>query len=504
VALLYEDSEWDFDKLRRVTDAVEEIAVGEMGLDVYPNRIEVITSEQMLDAYSAHGLPLMYPHWSFGKRFAAHERSYSAGYSALAYEIVLNTNPCIVYIMEENTMTMQTLVIAHAAFGHNHFFKNNSYFRQWTNAEGIMDYLAFARKFVLDCQEKHGLSAVERILDAAHALSGQGIDRYTRRKVRKGEMEKKKEDRKRHEEETWNLLWTTLPRKEETPPDEMERRLREAKSSLNLPDENLLYFVEKNGPKLEGWERELIRIVRKIAQYFYPQMMDKVANEGCATFAHLEILRKMNDRGQISDGHFMEAIASHCSVITQPNFDDPRHSGWNPYALGFAIMNDVKRMCLDPTREDKDWFPSFAGNGDPYGTLRGIWADYRDDGLIRQCLSPKVIRDFRMFQIRDDAAEETYLVKEIHDEEGYRNLRNALADSYDPTNDDPVVNVTDLDLMGSRRLELTHTVNRGRRLNPGQGKKVMEALHLLWGYPVTMIEKDAITDKEIGRISAGF
>ena len=117
------------------------IAVDELGLDVYPVQIEVITSEQMLDAYASVGLPLMYRHWSFGKRFAYHETLYRKGLQGLAYEIVINSNPCICYIMEENSMTMQTLVIAHAAFGHNHFFKNNYLFRQWTDAGGILDYL---------------------------------------------------------------------------------------------------------------------------------------------------------------------------------------------------------------------------------------------------------------------------------------------------------------------------------------------------------------------------
>ena len=108
--LLFEGPEWDFDKLRRVYDAIEEIALDEMGLDVYPNQIEVITSEQMLDAYASIGLPLMYRHWSFGKRFAREETLYRQGLQGLAYEIVINSSPCISYIMEENSMTMQTLV----------------------------------------------------------------------------------------------------------------------------------------------------------------------------------------------------------------------------------------------------------------------------------------------------------------------------------------------------------------------------------------------------------
>ena len=122
-----------------------EIALGELGLDIYPNQIEVITAEQMLDAYSSIGMPLMYRHWSFGKRFARDEAYYKRGMRTLAYELVINSDPCINYIMEENSMTMQALVLAHAAYGHNHFFKNNYQFQLWTQPDHIIDYLEFAK-----------------------------------------------------------------------------------------------------------------------------------------------------------------------------------------------------------------------------------------------------------------------------------------------------------------------------------------------------------------------
>ena len=154
----------------------------ELGLDIYPNQIEVITAEQMLDAYSSVGMPLFYKHWSFGKHFAHQEAFYRKGLMGLAYEIVINSSPCISYLMEENTATMQTLVIAHAAFGHNHFFKNNYLFKQWTDADGILDYLDFAKGYVAQCEERHGRLAVEQTLDAAHALMSHGIDRYPGKK----------------------------------------------------------------------------------------------------------------------------------------------------------------------------------------------------------------------------------------------------------------------------------------------------------------------------------
>jgi len=43
---LYEGADWEFGTIQRVHDAVAEIAHGELGLDTYPNQIEVINSEQ--------------------------------------------------------------------------------------------------------------------------------------------------------------------------------------------------------------------------------------------------------------------------------------------------------------------------------------------------------------------------------------------------------------------------------------------------------------------------
>ncbi|HUG62735.1 MAG TPA: SpoVR family protein, partial [Methylomirabilota bacterium] len=168
--LLFTGADWTFDTLARINDAVERVAVDELGLDTYPSRIEVITSEQMLDAYASIGMPLFYRHWSFGKHFVQNESAYRKGWQGLAYEIVINSDPCLVYIMEENTATTQAIVIAHAAYGHNHFFKNNYVFKQWTDAAGILDYLGFAKRYIEDCEARHGVEKVERFLDAAHAL----------------------------------------------------------------------------------------------------------------------------------------------------------------------------------------------------------------------------------------------------------------------------------------------------------------------------------------------
>ena len=288
---LFTGPNWDFAALRQTYDAIEQIALDELGLDVYPIQIEVITSEQMLDAYASVGLPLMYRHWSFGKRFAFHETLYRRGLQGLAYEIVINSNPCICYIMEENSMTMQTLVMAHAAFGHNHFFKNNYLFRQWTDANGILDYLSFrprlCRQMRGAARRRGGRTRARRRARAegprrqplrpphqAQPRRGTAPGRGTAG-ARRGDLQRSVAHRARRREGQGGSR--TRPR----------RGCRRSSGELGLPEENLLYFIEKRAPRLEDWQRELVRIVRLIAQYFYPQKQTQMMNEGCATFVPL-------------------------------------------------------------------------------------------------------------------------------------------------------------------------------------------------------------------------
>jgi spore cortex formation protein SpoVR/YcgB (stage V sporulation) len=498
---LFTGVDWNFDLIKRVDEEISKIALGEMGLNIYPNQIEVITSEQMLDAYASTGMPLFYRHWSFGKHFARNEAMYRKGYQGLAYEIVINSNPCIVYIMEENSATMQTLVLAHAAYGHNHFFKNNYVFKQWTDADGILDYLEFARDYIAKCEDRYGQVEVERVLDAAHALQSHGVHRFPRKRMPDLRSEQKREeDRRRHGEQLFNDLWRTVPTgsKKKKGPDDAERR----KAILGLPEENLLYFLEKTAPRLQGWQREILRIVRQINQYFYPQRQTKVMNEGCATFTHHRILTRLHEKGLISDGAYLEFLHSHTSVVLQPSFDDRRYSGINPYALGFAMMSDIERICVNPTAEDREWLPDIAGNGDAYGTLRDIWANYRDESFISQFLSPACIRQFGLFRVVDDEDADEMEVAAIHDERGYRKIRRALSKHYDIAYRDADIQVVDVDLAGDRRLMLQHRVLDGIVLEDKDTQLVLQHMADLWGYDVRLIEVEDGDDTPLAEYNA--
>jgi spore cortex formation protein SpoVR/YcgB (stage V sporulation) len=485
---LFDGSEWTFDLLDNVYDAIEEIATEDLGLDTYPNQVEIISAEQMLDAHSSVGMPLMYLHWSFGKRFVQEEKLYRKGFTGLAYEIVINSNPCISYNMEQNSMPIQTLVIAHAAFGHNHFFKNNYLFQQWTDADGILDYIEYSKKFIAKCEEEHGIDAVEGILDAAHALMDHGVSRYARpSQLTEREREKRNRERADYEARTFNDLWRTLPAsKADEDTEENDEALAARVREMRLPEENLVYFIETYSPILEPWQRELLAIVQYISQYFYPQKQTKVMNEGCATFVHHYIVNALFDKGLLTEGAMLEILHSHSSVVNQADYDDPRYGGINPYALGFNMMRDIKRICTEPRPEDTEWFPEIAGCGDWRGVLKDAWANYRDESFIRQFLSPRLIRSMRLFTLCDNAEDRHFTVEAIHNERGYRKIRETVARSYDIGVAEPVIQITDADLRGDRTLHLEHNVRDRIPLAEKSREEVLKHIRRLWGYEVSL------------------
>lgn len=479
--LLFESNEWTFDALKRAEDACAEIAFDELKLDIYPNQIEIISSDQMLDAYSSHGLPVMYNHWSFGKHYLQQAYSYRKGLQGLAYEIVINSSPCISYLMEENSMTMQTLVIAHAAFGHNHFFKNNHMFRQWTDAEGILDYLVFARNYINKCEQKYGAKAVEEVIDACHALMDYGVDRYKR----PGKLSKQKEQlaqqqREKDVQTQANDLWRTLPKKKRLDID-----LSEGQSFPAEPQENILYFIEKHSPSLQSWEREIVRIVRKMAQYFYPQRQTKVMNEGWASFCHYFIMNRLWEKGQISDGSYMEFAHSHSGVLTQLPFNHKYYSGFNPYALGFDIYTDIKRICENPTKEDEEYFPHLVGQNWLDTCLNAV-VDYRDESFIAQFLSPTVMRKWGLFEITNKEDDAHVTISSIQNEKGYNAVRQTLSQQYSLSNMQPNIQVTDANFRGDRSLTLQFTSSNNRRLDHRVGP-VLDQVRRLWGYDVKLL-----------------
>lgn len=483
---MFSKPDWDIETLEAADEVIDRIAKEHFNLTIYPNQFEIVSAEQLLDVYSSIGLPTNYPHWKFGKDFMQNQSKYKRGQMGLSYELVINSDPCISYNLEDNTLCMMMLVMAHAAQGHNSFFKNNYMFKQWTDAGGIIDYMVFARNYILKCEEKYGPDEVEWFLDACHTIQRYGVDKY----IHPPNMTSKKEQKRfkealKWDDENYNDIWKTLPQKLVTEQSSGKR----STNKIIEPQENILYFIEKNAPTLPQWKRELIRIVRKVAQYFYPQAQTKVINEGWATFSHYNIINKMYDEGYLSDGFMLEFYKSHSGVIYQPPYNSEYFSGLNPYTLGFNIFMDIKRICEDPTEEDKEWFPGLIGK-DWLEECTFAMENFRDDSFIQQYLSPKVMRDMQLFTIMDDEEVNSYEITSIHNNTGYLKVREALSKQYNRGFHTPNIQVTDVDTYGDRTLTLTHFINNDRVLKLDVEKEVLEYIEELWGFDVVLNEQD--------------
>ena len=309
---------WTFSDIEAYLEVMAE-AADEFKLITRTNQIEIVSAEQMLDADAFTGLPVCYHHWRFGKHFSQWYHSYNKGQMSLSYEMVINSDPVISYFMEENNLVTQALVAAHACFGHNAFFKNNFLFKEWTQPDAIVDYALFARDYVKSCEDKYGHDKVEETLDAAHALEQHGVDKYHRPSPLSAAAEKAMQQHRM--EEAYKGIyefWNTIPG---VGPHGKRQQEEQEKKFPEQPQENILYFLEKNSPILEDWQREIVRIVRKFAQYFYPQMMTKLMNEGYATFWHYKIIYKLFDLGYVTDGFMQSFLSLHTNVARQPDWD---------------------------------------------------------------------------------------------------------------------------------------------------------------------------------------
>lgn len=479
VTPLDDSPDWTFELLAQYQTEIARVAEYYQ-LDTYVNQIEVITAEQMMDAYAGVGMPIGYNHWTFGKKFIQTEQNYKRGQMGLAYEIVINSSPCISYLMEENTMPMQALVMAHACYGHNSFFKGNYLFQSWTDASSIIDYLLFAKNYIAKCENTYGIDEVEATLDACHALMNHGVDRYKRpQKISLDEELKRQTEREEYLQSQVNTLWRTVP----------DKNKKEKKYKFpSEPQENILYFIEKNAPLLKPWQREIVRIVRKISQYFYPQKQTQVMNEGWACFWHYTILNHLYDEGLVTDKFMLEFLHSHTNVVAQQDYNSPYYSGINPYALGFNMFIDIRRICEHPTEEDKAYFPEIAGSN-WLDTLHFAMKNFKDESFISQYLSPKLIRDFKLFHIHDDEKNNYVEIGAIHNEQGYKKIREKLAEQYNLSNLEVNIQIVNANIEGDRSLTLRYIPHNNIQLGDSK-TEVLKHLHYLWQFNVEIVQEN--------------
>ncbi|MFA7275228.1 MAG: SpoVR family protein [Pseudobdellovibrionaceae bacterium] len=469
------------------------IAKDMMGLDVYSPRIEIIRADQMLDMYTTVGLPHSYRHWSFGKARIREEKKFDQN-KHLAYEIVINSDPCIAYCMDTNSPVMQMLVISHACYGHNAVFKNNYLFQEFTNADTIIGHIKSMRDFIEECEEKYGWKTVSDFLDFCHAMDTidvpdtKKVKRLTSKQLKAREIERR------------NAI-------SEAPTDlfnskaEEEGKTDKKRAFAFSGEKNILMYMAEHDERFSGWQRNIMKMRSELSQYFKPQRMTQLLNEGFATYVHNKIMTEMYDMGLMDYGMFMEFKNSNDGVTYQPSAvrkvkgPDGKEveklvgASMNPYALGYAIYCDIERICNNPTEEDRRWFKNFAGSGDWLAMTKHAMENSSDETFVAQYLSPTVMRKFAMFSLEGMEDNDYYEITAIHNEDGFRQIRDQLAENYRYSGRVPDVsihNYQDFD----RCLILRHRIQDGKLLDEQETTMVLQHMHKQRGYPVVIESVD--------------
>jgi stage V sporulation protein R len=414
---------WD-EKIIRVAE--------DLGLDWHPIDYEIIDYQEMLGAMAYVGLPTHYRHWSYGKEYERTHTLYNMGQTGLPYEMIINSNPSIAYLMRENALHTHVLTMAHCV-GHSDFFKNNRMFAD-TNPNHIIDKFRAAAKYVRKLIEDPsiGIERVENILDASHSVKYQ-VPRSPGIKYKTHEQILQLEKRKMGDDSDYKPNLGKLPLE---------------------PEYNVLKFIAEHSKHLEEWERNLILIVEESSKYFIPQALTKVMNEGWACTMHYKILNELN----LPDKLYLPFIKLHNQVVR------PHLGQINPYHLGFKLFEKIiDKSGLEEAK-----------------IVREV---HNDISFLRFYLDAEFMEEQNFFSYSFKKDKKSITIDEISDAGGWEAVRDHMIQNVG-LNRLPVVYVDEIEK--NNTLSLVHE-HDGRDLDLNYARKVYDHIKTLWGDEVKLI-----------------
>jgi stage V sporulation protein R len=426
-------SDWTVADLQKWDKKVCRVAEG-FGLDWHPIDYEIIDYQEMLGAMAYTGIPTHYRHWSYGKQYERTHTLYNMGQTGLPYEMIINSNPSIAYLMRENPLHIHILTMAHCV-GHSDFFKQNRMFAH-TDPENIIGSFKAAAKYIRQLIEDPsiGIEKVERILDAAHAIKYQ-IPRYA------GIKYKSREE------------WIGIERlKQQNDPEYMV----DLKRYPHEPEYNLLLFIADNSRNLEEWEKNLLLIVEENSNYFIPQALTKIMNEGWACTIHQKITNELN----LPDSLYLPFIKLHNQVVR------PHLGTINPYHLGFELFKKII--------EEKGFDEAML-----------IRETHNDITFLRAYLDQEFLMNQNLFSYSFKTKYKSSTIDDISDKSGWKRIRDDLILNIG-LNRVPIVFVMEMDK--NHKLTLVHE-HDGRDLEVPYAQKVFNYIKELWGDELILISQ---------------
>lgn len=464
-------------ELEQAVEQIWEIATTRFGLDPFPVRFEIVPASVMYEVGS-YALPGRYSHWTFGKAYHRMKMMYDFGLSKI-YEVVINSNPSYAFLLETNSPTQNKLVIAHV-LGHIDFFKNNVYFSK-TNRRMVDEAALHARRMG-DYEFKYGRKVVEEFLDAVLSIEEHIDPNFFIRKPHE-DPDKEEEKKPRRREGRYDDLLSAEERAEQNEGTNDPADERKHKQRLAVPEKDLVYFLMKNSPSLEPWQRDIMAMLHEEMEYFIPQLQTKIMNEGWASIWHSRIMREMD----LPTNEHLEFAELHAGVVS------PHKGQLNPYYLGYKIFEDIEKRWDNPTKEEREKFGRRGDEGrDKMFEVREL---DNDISFLRNYLTEELCEELDLFvyQLVD---EEDWTVTE----KKWERVRDQLVANM--TNFGfPYIEVVDGDYDGNRELYLMHRYE-GVELDMKYARRTLEHVHKLWGRDVhleTQVDEEPLVMHYDGR-----
>lgn len=430
---------YNLDTLQEWDEKISKIGKS-YGLDWHEISYETIDYFEMIGAMAYHGLPSTYSHWSFGKSFERTHQMYNMGQEGLPYELIINSNPSIAYLMRENPLPLQILIMAHCV-GHSDFFKNNRMFKN-TRPDTVIQRFRSAKKRIQSYIEDPtiGIEEVEKVIDACHAVQFQ----TTKHGLRRRKQEEIKEEK---------LL--LLKKARENNDNDTRKKIEKELEIFPLePDYDLLGFISDNA-KLPDWKKDIIDVIRDEGQYFWPQIQTKVMNEGWASFLHYTISHELD----LPSDYHLPIIKSHNQVVR------PHVGAINPYHLGFHLFQHIHKK---------------------HGIEECLIAREacHDSSFIRQYLDEELCSELNLFSYSKHKYNGIF-IDEVSDKDGWEIVRNDLSKSVGGGSI-PIVYVEEV--KNGRQLIIRHE-HDGRDLDLEHARNVVSHIKSLWGNEVKLLAK---------------
>ncbi len=425
-----------------------EAAATAAGLSFFEVVFEMLDAADVNAVAAYGGFPTRYPSWRFGMEYERLAKGHEWGLSKI-YELVVNHDPTIAYLVRSNSLMEQKLVMAHV-FGHADFFRHNAWFAP--TERHMLDRFEEHTRRVQEYVERHGQDRVERFLDVALSLEPLMDPHGPQRRFRAAQSRAQRGG--------------APPGSSQVERSRASLRLVMGGSASapgpagpELPTFDLLTFLAEHA-ELEDWERDVLGIVAAEAEYFLPQRLTKIINEGWASFWHSRLLTG----GLLDPSELVEFADCHSSAT------QAAPGQLNPYKLGIELFRHAERLGLDLFR------------------LRAV---HNDVSFIDEVMDEEFIERSALFVSEQHRTGEGARIGTRDHVAVKQELLRSLAWGGQPR-----IELVEVAGGGSRELVLRHH-HDGRDLKLDEAAAVLETIERLWRAPVALITAEGDEERRV-------